>query len=51
MGDAVALNLGAPRPTLTLKDSVAGLVRVIDTATRAETSGTFVSYDGSISAW
>lgn len=23
----------------------------IDTATRAETSGTFVSYDGSISTW
>ncbi|KZP03547.1 aflatoxin biosynthesis ketoreductase-like protein nor-1, partial [Athelia psychrophila] len=51
MGDASASTLGTPRSTLTVKESVAGLVKIIDSATRAETSGTFVSYDGSICAW
>ncbi|KZP20403.1 putative aflatoxin biosynthesis ketoreductase nor-1 [Athelia psychrophila] len=51
MGDATASTLGLPRSTLTVKESVAGLVKIIDTATRAETSGTFASYDGSICAW
>jgi len=51
MGNSVADIVGLPRPTLTIEESVAGLVKTIDTATRSETSGTFVSYDGSISAW
>ncbi|KAF7967622.1 hypothetical protein HWV62_33637 [Athelia sp. TMB] len=51
MGNGAADILGVPRPTLTLNESITGLVRIIDTANRAETSGTFASYEGKAWKW
>jgi len=50
MGNTVAATLGVPGPSLTLKDSISGLVKRIDGAT-LKTGGTFASYDGSDAPW
>ncbi|KZP18747.1 NAD(P)-binding protein [Athelia psychrophila] len=50
IGQATGAVLGI-ESTLSPEDSVAGLVSKIDTATKEETSGTFVSFDGKAIAW
>ena len=38
-------------PPLTVQQSVAGIISVIDQAARDTTSGKFISYDGTMLAW
>jgi norsolorinic acid ketoreductase len=47
MGNAGAQFFGLPEAFIEIKDSVAGLLKHIDTATKATTSGNFYSFDGS----
>ena len=41
----------APGPPLSLAESVAGILKVIDGATREAVSGKFVTYSGEILPW
>ncbi|KAK5989326.1 Norsolorinic acid ketoreductase nor1 [Cladobotryum mycophilum] len=50
MGHNAALKLGIDKPDITTEESVAGVIKVIDSATK-ETSGTFKVYDGDDFPW
>ncbi|KAJ5780121.1 hypothetical protein N7457_005281 [Penicillium paradoxum] len=51
-GYSVAKQLGYPHdPPLTVEDSVEGMLKVIDSATRANVSGKFVTETGDIVPW
>ncbi|KII87123.1 hypothetical protein PLICRDRAFT_142242 [Plicaturopsis crispa FD-325 SS-3] len=43
--------VGFDWPALTVEESVAGIVKLIDSATREETGGTFLAHDGEKIAW
>ncbi|PVH76593.1 NAD(P)-binding protein, partial [Cadophora sp. DSE1049] len=51
MGNAGAEAAGVHQADITLEDSINGLVSVIDKATREETSGNLMNYDGSVLPW
>ncbi|KAK2805417.1 hypothetical protein FQN51_000243 [Onygenales sp. PD_10] len=51
MGNGNAWLFGLEKAHVPVVDSVNGMVKVIDSATREETSGKFMFYDGSIQAW
>ena len=51
MGSAGAHANGLSEAPTTIQESVDGIVDKIDNATRAETSGTFVSFDGVKHPW
>ena len=51
MGNAGAEFLGVPGAGTPTVESVAGLVKVVDAATREKTSGHFQVFDGSESSW
>lgn len=50
-GQNFADSVGVESPPMSLEESVDGILKQIDTATRSTTSGTFVSYDGSTIKW
>lgn len=50
-GQNFADAVGVSEPPMSLDDSVSGVLSVIDGATRGKTSGTFLSYDGSVLPW
>jgi len=51
MGNRTAEIMGVPPPTVTLTESINGLVNIIDKANKAETSGTLASYEGKEWKW
>lgn len=51
MGNAGAEAAGVHQADITLEESVTGLLSVIDKATREETSGKLMNYDGSVLPW
>jgi len=51
MGNDGAVANGLEEAPVTLKDSIDGMVSKIDVATRAETSGNFISFDSQSIAW
>ncbi|RDL42234.1 putative cytochrome 52A4 [Venustampulla echinocandica] len=50
-GNAAARFFGLPEANVTLDESVDGLVGILDKASREETSGKFLSYDGTAIPW
>lgn len=51
MGDAGAANFGLEKAEITVEESVKGLVKVIQEATREKTSGKLMMLDGSVCSW
>ncbi|KAJ8060269.1 hypothetical protein OCU04_010610 [Sclerotinia nivalis] len=51
MGQAFADSVGVNEPPLSLEESVNGVLRQIDTATRETTSGSYVSWNGDVIPW
>lgn len=51
MGDEGAAYIGMKEATTPTKDSVDGLVKVIDVATSEKTSGHFPDFEGGEFAW
>lgn len=51
MGNAGAEAAGIEKADITLEQSVAGLTSVIDKASREETSGKLMNYDGNVLPW
>jgi norsolorinic acid ketoreductase len=51
MGNAGAVANGLAEAPTTLETSVDGMVDKIDNATREQTSGKFISYDGNNYPW
>lgn len=51
MGNAGAEAAGVEKADITLEQSIAGLTSVIDKATREETSGKLMNYDGNVLPW
>ncbi|KAG4434720.1 hypothetical protein IFR05_009797 [Cadophora sp. M221] len=51
MGNAGAEAAGTEKADITLEQSVTGLMSVIDKATREETSGNLMNYDGKVLPW
>lgn len=51
MGQRAADFAGVAQVPVTIKDSVAGLIKVFDSATKSETSGTFPTFDGGVVSW
>ncbi|KAH7364684.1 aflatoxin biosynthesis ketoreductase nor-1 [Rhexocercosporidium sp. MPI-PUGE-AT-0058] len=51
MGNAGAEAAGMAKAEITLKESVDGLMSVIDKATKEETSGNLMNYDGKVLPW
>ncbi|QSZ34373.1 hypothetical protein DSL72_005965 [Monilinia vaccinii-corymbosi] len=50
-GQAFADSVGVEEPPIGLDESVEGVLRQIDTATRETSSGSFVSYNGTVIPW
>ncbi|TVY16473.1 Norsolorinic acid ketoreductase [Lachnellula arida] len=50
-GQAFADAVGIKEPPMSLEDSVKGVLKQIDTASKSTTSGTFMSYDGTVIPW
>ncbi|TVY46924.1 Norsolorinic acid ketoreductase [Lachnellula occidentalis] len=50
-GQAFADAVGVKEPPMDLEDSVKGVLQQIDAASKTTTSGTFVSYDGTVIPW
>ncbi|KAH8792758.1 hypothetical protein F5882DRAFT_487057 [Hyaloscypha sp. PMI_1271] len=50
-GQSFADSIGVEEPPMTLEQSVTGVLAQIDGATKATTSGSFVSFDGSVIQW
>jgi norsolorinic acid ketoreductase len=51
MGQGAADAVGMTEPPVTMAESIAGVVKSVDDATREKTGGTFASYDGNTHAW
>ena len=51
MGQRAADFAGVAQVPTTIDQSVSGLIKVFDSATKAETSGTFPTFDGEIAVW
>ncbi|KAF2137112.1 uncharacterized protein K452DRAFT_236442 [Aplosporella prunicola CBS 121167] len=51
MGNGTATKFGLGEAEVEPKDSVAGMIKVIDGATREETSGRFMLFNGEVSEW
>ena len=51
MGQKAADIAGVAQVPVTIKDSIAGLMKVFDSATKSETSGTFPTFEGAIIPW
>jgi norsolorinic acid ketoreductase len=50
-GQAFADTIGVPEPPMTLEESVKGVLAQVDGALKTTTSGSFVSYDGTVIPW
>ncbi|PQE19536.1 hypothetical protein CJF32_00007494 [Rutstroemia sp. NJR-2017a WRK4] len=50
-GQAFADSVGISEPPMTVEESVNGLLAQIDAATKSTTSGSFLSYNGSVVPW
>ncbi|TEY36326.1 hypothetical protein BOTCAL_0558g00040 [Botryotinia calthae] len=50
-GQAFADSVGVEEPPMSLEESVSGVMRQIDTASRETTSGSFVSWKGDVVPW
>lgn len=50
-GQAFADSMGVEAPPMALEESVQGVLEQVDAASRATTSGSFVSYDGTVIPW
>ncbi|TVY83092.1 Norsolorinic acid ketoreductase [Lachnellula suecica] len=50
-GQNFADSIGVEEPPMSLEDSVKGVLEQIDAATKSTTSGSFVSYDGTVIPW
>jgi len=51
MGNKAAVVAGKEKAPLTVQESVAGMIKVIDNATKEKESGLHMRYDGSVSKW
>lgn len=51
MGNTGAQGLGLEKAEVEVDVSVSGMIKVIDTANREETSGKFMFYDGTSKPW
>ncbi|KAL2070514.1 hypothetical protein VTL71DRAFT_13540 [Oculimacula yallundae] len=50
-GQAFADSIGVAAPPMSVEDSARGVLEQIDRATKATTSGSFLSYDGTVIPW
>ncbi|PVH76782.1 NAD(P)-binding protein [Cadophora sp. DSE1049] len=50
-GQAFADSMGVTEPPMTVEESAKGVLEQIDNATKATTSGSFLSYDGTVLPW
>lgn len=51
LGNAIATAVGMSEAELTIDQSVEGVVKQIDIATRTATSGKFINYNGETVPW
>lgn len=51
MGNTGAQTLGLEKAEIEVEVSVSGMIKVIDAATRENTSGKFMNYDGTSKPW
>ena len=51
MGKSGAASVGMEEAPVPLEVGITGIIKQIDTATREETSGNFVDYNGDIVPW
>jgi norsolorinic acid ketoreductase len=51
MGNNGAQSLGLEKAEIGVDESVSGMIKVIDAASREDTSGKFMCYDGTSKPW
>ena len=51
MGNTAAVGVNMEEAPTPLEEGVEGIIRQLDKATRQETSGKFVAFDGEINPW